>query len=263
VRNLTDQAAEAVRAFVQAHRRRGAGAGKIIVWTKKRRRWVAVVASVLFFVALTAVVLHLYKGSLYWPALVTEFGASLGAFMLALEWERHRDLRALERAQKERIEARQTEAQKRLHALKKELERNKTSLQHLAGGLDSPHASKSIFMLLHPELLDASWAASSARLGDLLADYELVATLAAFYGRLEELRWRIRYRTRARDTHLDGMTLPLVAEMQEEVANLLSRVEKEADAPKVQVIGVAHVLTLGTVMQASAALSVDAKKVEA
>jgi hypothetical protein len=37
-----------------------------------------------------------------------------------------------------------------------------------------------IWRILHPQLLDGAWLASGERLGDLLADYELVSDVAVF-----------------------------------------------------------------------------------
>jgi hypothetical protein len=74
---------------------------------------------------------------------------------------------------------------------------------------------------LHPELLDASWHASATRLSELLSNYELVADLATFYSRLEELRWRIRFRTQAQSSILDEMTHKLAHEMVKEMDDVL------------------------------------------
>src|SRR5437867_12623850 len=99
--------------------------------------------------------------------------------MLALTWESHRTARALERSAKETSQLRQTEARKRLLALAAELKRNKVSIDDLAESLPSV-PSGAVEDLLHPELLDGAWGSSGERLGDLLADYDLVASLAAF-----------------------------------------------------------------------------------
>jgi hypothetical protein len=51
-------------------------------------------------------------------------------------------------------------------------------------------------------------------------------------GRIEELRWRIRYRTEHRDTALDGLTSALVDELLLESRDLLDRVENRFSTPK-------------------------------
>jgi len=208
------------------------------VFRPRHRTWLLV--AVAAFVVLTVVVLNRYGGISYWPGLATEFGASLAAFMLALEWEAHRERAALERTERTANEARHTEARKRLLALEGELKRNKVSIDTLAAQLPE-RPSGAVNDLLHPELLDGAWTSSGERLGDLLAEYGLVGELATFYGRLEELRWRIRHRTHARDSYLDGMTKALAEEMQREVDSLLERVARQAADPEVRAVGLSHV----------------------
>ena len=178
--------------------------------------------------------------------------------MLALQWESHRTAAALDRSANETAQLRQTEARKRLLALAAELTRNKVSIDDLAENMPST-PSGAVEDLLHPELLDGAWGASGERLGDLLADYDLVARLATFYGRLEELRWRIRHRTAAWDSYLDGMTKALAVEMQGEVKDALDRVAKEAENPEVRSIGIVHSINIriGGSAGVSAALAVE------
>jgi hypothetical protein len=211
--------------------------------SEESRSWLAV--AILAFLALSAVALELYGALPYLPGLAAEFGASLAAFMLALRWEGYRAAETAVRAAREADELRRTEARKRLLALEAELKRNEVSIDELAEKLpDRPRGE--VHEFLHPELLDGAWASSGERLGDLLADYDLVAHLATFYGRLEELRWRIRHRTQERDTYLDGMAKALAVEMQSEVDEARDRVSKEAKDPEVRRIGLVHV-TAGTV----------------
>jgi hypothetical protein len=117
-----------------------------------------------------------------------------------------------------------------------ELEKNRKSIGEIADGL---LPSAGTWRILHPQLLDGAWSASGERLGDLLADYELVSDLSVFYGRVEELRWRLRYRTTSRDPGLDEMTHALADEMRKEVEDLLSRVQAQEREPGVR--GVTHV----------------------
>ena len=56
---------------------------------------------------------------------------------------------------------------------------------------------------------------------------------------LEELRWRLRYRTEHHSVLLDGMTAPLVTQLRGEVEDLLKRVRRQISGPTVQTIGVA------------------------
>ena len=46
-------------------------------------------------------------------------------------------------------------------------------------------------MAVNSELLEGAWAANAPRLSEILSDHELVGDLAATYGRIEELRWRL------------------------------------------------------------------------
>ena len=83
-----------------------------------------------------------------------------------------------------------------------ELEKNRESLDDVETGLQPKERG---FMLLHPQLLDRAWAANAPRLSQVVADYELVSDLATFYGRIEEPRWRIRYRGEHRTIAVEGL----------------------------------------------------------
>jgi hypothetical protein len=185
-----------------------------------------------------------YGGPAYVPGLISGFAATLVAFVLALELETLRTRAEFARADEETNATRVTEARKRLLALRTELEKNKTSIGEIAKGLASTVSMQgTVWHILHPQLLDGAWSASGERLGDLLADYELVSELSVFYGRLEELRWRIRYRTQASSDQLDGMTLALANEMATEVTDLIDRVSGEERKPGVR--GVTHIGRIG------------------
>jgi hypothetical protein len=93
---------------------------------------------------------------------------------------------------------------------------------------------------MNPQLLEGAWTASASRLSELVADYKLIADLATAYGRIEELRWRLRYRTEHRGEWLDAMTASLVEELQPEVDDLLGRVARQIDEPSVQPLGLVH-----------------------
>jgi hypothetical protein len=97
-------------------------------------------------------------------------------------------------------------------------------------------------------------------------DYELIAALSAFYGRVEELQWRLRYRLEFRDRAdarvFDAMTEPLIAELRDEVADLISRVEKETKEPNLiePLLGAAWPLVraaLPAVLQAAVLATLD------
>jgi hypothetical protein len=192
-----------------------------------------------------------YGGASYWPSLL----ATLVAVVLAFEFERRRERRALERAEESLTRRRETEARKRLLALQDELERNQISIDGIAKELQ--HVPPGVFALIHPQLLDGTWSSSGERLGDLLAEYDLVARVSTFYGRLEELRWRVRYRTQASDSAVDTMTLALAVEMQPEVAELIKKVQAQERAPEVRPVGVTHVASLSGGIRPTASLTAE------
>jgi len=69
-------------------------------------------------------------------------------------------------------------------------------------------------------------------LSELVADYGLIGDLATTYGRIEELRWRLRHRSENMTKDLDPMTAPLIAELRGEVDDLLERVAAQIDHPE-------------------------------
>jgi hypothetical protein len=87
------------------------------------------------------------------------------------------------------------------------------------------------------DLRDASWLASGPALSAIVSNYEIVADLSTFYGHLDELRWRLRYRlelsTPDERNYFDGLIEELIGEMKSEVADLLPRVEAETESPHV------------------------------
>lgn len=103
----------------------------------------------------------------------------------------------------------------------------------------SRHQATASSSFSNPQLLDGAWAASASCLSELVADFKLIADLSVTYGRLEELRWRLRYRTEHHSALLDGMTAPHVTQPRGEVEDLLKRVGRQISGPTVQTIGVA------------------------
>jgi hypothetical protein len=198
----------------------------------------------LLFVAVVAaligagVVIARYGLDSFLPGLVVDFGASLAAFLLALTWERDQELQRLERGAAE-VEARnETEVRRRLTSVHAELEVNQRSLTELQ--LDPEPTAGRTFTFLDTELLEGAWTANAPQLSELLADFDLVGDLAITYGRLEELRWRLRARSELRTLDLDPMTAPLVDELRVEVADLLKRIDAQIEQPTVQTRGLLH-----------------------
>jgi hypothetical protein len=198
-----------------------------------------------------------YSNGAVWPGLVGSFTASLLAFLVALAWDRQQraedDTRAqiqrdadLRDAEEDALLLRRTEARRRYGAILLELRKNKTSIQDAEQAFARqevlPGDLRSVEIIL-PQLLRGAWLSSAEPLSRIGADVELVADLGTFYGRIEELQWRLRARVRVIDNNqlreaLDRMTTPLVDELREEVAGLLTRVEEEAQNPAVPKEGI-------------------------
>jgi hypothetical protein len=216
-------------------------------------------------IAASALVLAYYGGGSFWPGLVTGFLGTLVAFVLALAWERERDRRRLVQEADELQERRATEVRRRLEPVRAELQRNAESLDVIEPSLtgSSPESGVPLsvsepasfdFSFVNPQLLEGAWTASAPRLSELVADYKLIADLATAYGRIEELRWRLRYRTEHRSTWLDTMTVDLVDELRPEISDLIERVAAEIKQPTVQPLGLAHVVRVGGAVDTSASL---------
>jgi hypothetical protein len=214
----------------------------IVVWL-----WLAFAA----FAIGTILVIDNYGGLTYYPGLLSGFGASLFAFMLALRWDHEREReraqeeaheRAADRDRRDTEEHEQlvVEARRRLQPVRKELLRDQESVDQLMRSLPPAMARDAPAMAVNPQLLEGAWAANAPRLSEILSDYELVGDLAFTYGRVEELRWRLRQRTVLLATNLDiadiiaRMTLPLVRELVPEIAGLIKRVDAAINDPPVR-----------------------------
>jgi len=148
----------------------------------------------------------------YLIQLVAGFGASLLAFVSALSWERHREQRQLERdlarheqAVAERIAEAEKKARdeiaRRLEPVHDELGANERGLTELREQF-SQLGSGGAFVPLLPLLLDGAWRANAPGLGPILEPF-LHSDLMSFYGELEELRFRVRYRADAKTEELN------------------------------------------------------------
>jgi hypothetical protein len=216
-----------------------------------------VTALILVAVALAVGVVLKYGGESFVPGLVAGFIGTLFAFVLALTWEREREHRRLKKEADDLAARRSTELRRRLEPIRVELRKDEHSLEVLAetfapkrdrptiepASVSTPAALEGDFRPVNPELLDGAWLASASRLSELIADYQLIADLATAYGRIEELRWRVRYRTENRSSSMDEMTAPLVDELRSEIADLLERVTRQIAEPNVQPLGLVHVKT--------------------
>jgi hypothetical protein len=96
-----------------------------------------------------------YGGQGFFVELTAGFAAALVAFVLALEWEREREQRRLERTAKELASARETEARRRFETVRRELLANLESLEFLKTEFAKPRRPGEM-RLLHPQLLARS-----------------------------------------------------------------------------------------------------------
>jgi hypothetical protein len=179
-----------------------------------------------------------------WPLVIAGYSGAALAFFTALFWDRHSRLqdevrqaeaerrRTAERLQQEQ-DRRVVEAKRRFGALELELERLKASIERTKR--EQEH-----YKHFFPDLPTGSWAAASGPLGLIVSDYELMADLATFYGHVEELRWRLRFKA---DSSVDEKLVnPIIAtfvnQMADAVDDLLEQVAEQMRHPSVeQVVG--------------------------
>lgn len=202
--------------------------------------WLLLILGIGVAVASPFLSASVYGASLTWPALVTSFSSTLLAFIVALAWDRRQRAvadrkEAVMEAQREAVELRvasdrrQLEARRRFAALELELARVEASLRRTA---DEGHKFKYFF----PDLPSGSWAASSSHLGMIVANYTLMADLSTFYGQVEELRWRLRFKA-SNDVEANEVS-PLVSalarEMLRDVSHLRDAVARQVEEPEVE-----------------------------
>src|SRR6266498_2381903 len=185
---------------------------------------------------------QLYTGEIMWPLVIGGYSGAAVAFLTALAWDRHSrlqdDVRQIE-AERHRTEQRLqqeqdrrvVEARRRFGALELELLRLKASIDRTK--LEQ-HAYKHFF----PDLPTGSWLSSSAPLGVIVSDYELMADLSTFYGHVEELRWRLRFKADAStdEALVNPMIDTFVAQMADAVVSLLEQVREQMQNPQVEQI---------------------------
>jgi hypothetical protein len=149
-------------------------------------------------VVAVVVILVQKGGGSFFPGLIACFIATLFAFVLALWWERKREQRQLTRDTTELERRHVTEVRRRFAPVRAELEKNSDSLSFLIDAYRNvSHGRRETLdsKLLHPQLLEGAWIANAPRLSELVADYDLIGDLATTYGRIEELRRRLRNRS--------------------------------------------------------------------
>src|SRR5262249_55971220 len=183
-------------------------------------------------------------GEIMWPLVIGGYSGAALAFTAALFWDRHSRLQdevrqneTDRRRTQERLRAEQerrvVEAKRRFGALEVELTRLKASI-------DRTKREQANYKHFFPDLPTGSWAAASRPLGVIVSDYELMADLATFYGHVEELRWRLRFKA---DASVDAdavspIITTFVNQMADAVDLLLEQVRAQMVNPTVeQIVG--------------------------
>jgi hypothetical protein len=187
---------------------------------------------------------HYYTGEIMWPLVIGGYSGAALAFTAALFWDRHSRLqdevrqtelerrRASERLEQEQ-QRRVVEAKRRFGALELELTRLKASIERTK-------REQANYKHFFPDLPTGSWAAASGPLGMIVSDYELIADLATFYGHVDELRWRLRFKA---DASVDAEAVnpiisTFVSQMADAVDVLLEQVREQVVNPQVeQIVG--------------------------
>jgi hypothetical protein len=202
------------------------------------------VLSLLAAIVLPIVGAHYYTGEIMWPLVIGGYSGAALAFTTALFWDRHSRLqdevrqseaerrRAAERLQQEQ-DRRVLEAKRRFGALELELERLKASIERTK-------REQADYKHFFPDLPTGSWTAASGPLGLIVSDYELMADLATFYGHVEELRWRLRFKADASvdEKLVSPIIATFVSQMADAVDDLLEQVKEQIENPSVeQVVG--------------------------
>jgi hypothetical protein len=210
-------------------------------WRIPRERAVQVLIGGLVLAIIGPIVTDLYyNGDLLWPVVVATFTGAVLAFLVALAWDRHQDIaqeartmaaeaRAQENELRKEQERRVLEAKRRFSAIALELERLQASINRT---MAEQHQYKNFF----PDLPTGSFRAASVPLGMIVSNYGLMADLATFYGHVEELQWRLRFKA---DPQVDeeGVS-PLIAglagQMGAAVEDLIKEVRRQAANPDIE-----------------------------
>lgn len=197
-----------------------------------------------------------YGGEATWTQMATNFAGTSLAFLIALAWDRRQravaeiqeaeaELRREEAARQAERERRETEAQRRFSAIALELERLQASLQRTV-------SEQSGYKYFFPDLPSGSWNAGRGPLGMIISNYGLMADLSTFYGQVDELQWRLRFKAQADvdDAQVGPIIDALALQMSNDVAVLLSHVRRQVAHPDVQPVAGAGEADAGGVVVA-------------
>jgi hypothetical protein len=204
-------------------------------------RWPSGLLAVVLIVSvagptLTAV---FWGGSSTWPSLSTGFAATAIAFLVALAWDRRQreaadhkeaeaEARRMQAAKEAEQERRESEARRRFSAIVLELERLRSSLERT---VEEQHLYKYFF----PDLPSGSWRAGSGGLGMIIENFGLMADLSTFYGHVEELQWRLRFKAEVGvdEPAVSPIIEALARQMLNDVSVLLAQVRRQVANPDV------------------------------
>lgn len=175
---------------------------------------------------------------LTWTALAAAFSATTLAFLIGLAWDRRqrsiaeaREVAAEERRKQAEVEAEQerrtVEAKRRFGAILLELERLKATLERCG--------DQGQYKYFFPDLPTGTWDAANEALGQISSNYALIADLSIFYGEVNELQWRLRFKANAwvEDAAINPIIDALVLQMLEGVEDLVKRVRRQVVDPDV------------------------------
>lgn len=206
---------------------------------------VSLLGLTLFFLFCVWVV-RTYRGVLLWPSLATGFVATaLGVFLaLALEREldRRRELSRERNAHSVERERRRAEVRRGFGPIAEELRVLASSLEQLNADLKQAVAYPAA------ELPTEAWDAARLRLGSSLGDFELLATLGQFYGRIRRLQNWIELRALAamhgrtgEFAAIDQQLAQVVEASTASLSTLRQQVKAEIAAPSVDPIPLSRV----------------------
>jgi hypothetical protein len=183
---------------------------------------------------------EIYGGEIIWPLMIGGYSSAALAFTTALFWDRHSRLQDEVRqneAERRRIADRLTQEQdRRIVEAKRRFGALELELQRLKASIDRTKREQVEYKHFFPDLPTGSWAAASGPLGLIVSDYELMADLATFYGHVEELRWRLRFKADpATDERIINPIIDtFVSQMEVAVADLLEQVREQIENPQVE-----------------------------
>jgi hypothetical protein len=185
-----------------------------------------------------------YSGELIWPLVIGGYSSAALAFTTALFWDRHSRLQDEVRqneAERRRVADRlQQEQERRILEAKRRFGALELELQRLEASIERTKREQANYKHFFPDLPTGSWAAASGPLGVIVSDYELMADLATFYGHVEELRWRLRFKAdpATDESVVNPLIDTFVNQMADAVAVLLEQVHEQIENPQVeQIVG--------------------------